>query len=132
MLAKAVATESEANFISIKGPEVLSKWVGESEKGRLAILELYTKNMPLAEDVDLKALASMTKGYSGADIEALCREAALIALRNNINAKKVTMADFQEAMKRVGPSITPDMENWYKNWSQQFKRIQKAAPPLIT
>ncbi|MEM2027964.1 MAG: CDC48 family AAA ATPase, partial [Candidatus Bathyarchaeia archaeon] len=225
LLAKAVATESEANFISIKGPEVLSKWVGESERairevfrkarmsapaviffdeidslvprrglgygdsgvtervisqllteidgistledvvvlaatnrpdlidpailrpgrfdrlvyvpspndeGRLAILKIHTKDMPLSKDVDLKVLASMTKGYSGADIEALCREAALIALRRDTNAKEVTMSDFQEAMKRVGPSITPDMENWYKSWSQQFKKIQRAAPPLIT
>ena len=225
LLAKAVANESEANFISIKGPEVLSKWVGESEKavrevfrkarmaapaviffdeidalvprrglgygdsgvtervisqllteidgimtledivvlaatnrpdlidpailrpgrfdrliyvpppdenGRLAIFKVHTKDMPLAEDVDLKLLATMTKGYSGADIEALCREAAMIALRRDINAKEVKMSDFQEAMKKVGPSITPDMEKWYKNFGQQFKKLQRAATPLIT
>ncbi|MEM2728579.1 MAG: AAA family ATPase, partial [Candidatus Bathyarchaeia archaeon] len=103
-----------------------------NEEGRLAILKIHTKNMPLSRDVDLKVLASMTKGYSGADLEALCREAALIALRRDINAKEVTMADFQEAMRKIGPSITPDMENWYKGWSQQFKKMQRAAPPLIT
>ncbi|MEM1514592.1 MAG: AAA family ATPase, partial [Candidatus Bathyarchaeia archaeon] len=225
LLAKAVATESEANFISIKGPEIMSKWVGESEKAirevfrkarmsapaviffdeidsivprrglgygdsgvtervisqlltemdgiqsledvvvmaatnrpdlidpailrpgrfdrliyvpppneeaRLSILKIYTKSMPLAKDVDLKMLANMTKGYSGADLEALCRETALTALRRDMNAKEVTMMDFQEAMKKVGPSITPDMENWYRNWGQQFKKIQRTIPLLIT
>ncbi len=225
LLAKAVATESEANFISIKGPEVLSKWVGESEKavrevfrkarmaapaviffdeidalvprrgigygdsgvtervisqllteidgittledvvvlaatnrpdlldpailrpgrfdrliyvpepnedGRLAIFKIHARDMPLANNVDLKMLASMTKGYSGADIEALCREAALIALRRDMNAKEVSMADFQEAMRKIGPSITPDMENWYKGFGQQYRKIQRVTPPLIT
>ncbi len=42
------------------------------------------------------------------------------------------MADFKEAMKRIGPSITSDMVSWYKNWGQRFKRLQKAAPPLVT
>jgi len=223
LLARAVATESEANFITIKGPEVFSKWVGESEKAirevfrkarmaaptviffdeidsllprrglgfadsgvtervisqlltemdgivtledivviaatnrpdivdpavlrpgrfdrliyvpqpdeksRFEIFKIYTKNMPLTKDVDVAHLATVTKNYSGADIEALCREAAMYALRIDVNAKEVTMTDFQEAMKRIGPSITPDMEKWYKSFVQQIRQVQKPATPV--
>jgi len=223
LLARAVATESEANFISIKGPEVFSKWVGESEKairevfrkarmaapavifldeidsltpkrglgmgdsgmtervisqlltemdgittlqdivviaatnrpdmvdnavirpGRLdrliyvpepdeksrhQIFQIYTKEMPISEDVDLTQLSTQTKYYSGADIESLCREAAMHSLRRDIAAQKVTMKDFQEAMKEMGPSITPDMEKWYKSFMQQIRQVQKPATPV--
>ncbi|MCS7114598.1 MAG: CDC48 family AAA ATPase [Nitrososphaerota archaeon] len=223
LLARAVATESEANFITIKGPEVFSKWVGESEKAirevfrkarmaapaviffdeidslaprrglgfadsgvtervisqlltemdgiitledivviaatnrpdmvdpavlrpgrfdrliyvpepdeksRLQIFKIYVKNMPLAKDVSLEHLAAITKGYSGADIEALCREAAMQALRRDINAKEVTIRDFEEALKKIGPSITPDMEKWYKSFMQQVRQMQKPATPV--
>ncbi|MCD6242469.1 CDC48 family AAA ATPase [Candidatus Bathyarchaeota archaeon] len=223
LLARAVATESEANFITIKGPEVFSKWVGESEKairevfrkarmaapaiiffdefdslvpkrgmgfgdsgvtervisqlltemdgimrledvvviaatnrpdiidpavlrpgrfdrlifvpapdekGRLEIFKIYTKNMPLAKDVSLEELAKATNGYSGADIEALCREAALNALRRDINAKEVTKADFDSAMEKIGPSIRPEIVEWYKSFMRQVRRIQK-PPPLV-
>ncbi|CAG1009457.1 cell division protease FtsH [Methanosarcinales archaeon] len=174
MLAKAIATESEANFISIKGPELLSKYVGESEKairetfrkarqaaptiiffdeidsmvptrgisfdtgvtermvsqilteidgleelknvvvvaatnrpdmvdpallrpGRLErfiyvsppdlkereiIFNIHLKGKPLAPEIDIKELALRTQGYVGADIEAICHEAAIIALRD--------------------------------------------------
>jgi transitional endoplasmic reticulum ATPase len=221
LLARAVATESEANFIAIKGPEVFSKWVGESEKairevfrkarmsapsivffdemdslvprrgsgygdsgvtdrvisqllteidgitalqdvvviaatnrpdmvdpavlrpgrfdrliyvpepgeeGRLQILKIHTKGMPLTKDVNLQELAQLTKGYSGADIESVCREAALYALRKDMNAKEVTNADFQEALKRIGPSVSSDMENWYKGFVKQIRKVQKPVP----
>jgi transitional endoplasmic reticulum ATPase len=223
LLARAVATESEANFISIKGPEVFSKWVGESEKAirevfrkarmaapavifldemdsltprrgsgfsdsgvservisqlltemdglvtledivviaatnrpdivdsavlrpgrfdrliyvpepdeksRLQIFKIYTKGMPLAKEVDLNQLATPTKYYSGADIESLCREAAMHALRRDVNAREVTMKDFQDAMKEVGPSVTPDMEKWYKSFMQQARQAQKPTTPV--
>jgi len=223
LLTRAVATESEANFITIKGPEVFSKWVGESEKAirevfrkgrmaapsviffdefdslvprrgmgfadsgvtervisqlltemdgiitledvvviaasnrpdivdpavlrpgrfdrliyvpepdekvRLEILKLYTKDMPLAKDVDLKNLSSLTKSYSGADLEGLCREAALLALRKDIKAKEVTLSDFQKAMEKVGPSILPDMETWYKGVMRQVRRASKPMTPV--
>jgi transitional endoplasmic reticulum ATPase len=223
LLARAVATESEANFITIKGPEVFSKWVGESEKAirevfrkgrmaapsviffdefdslvprrgmgfadsgvtervisqlltemdgiitledvvviaasnrpdivdpavlrpgrfdrliyvpepdektRLEILKLYTKDMPLAKDVDIKNLANQTKSYSGADLEGLCREAALLALRRDIKAKEVTLSDFQKAMEKVGPSILPDMEAWYKGFMRQVRRVSKPTTPI--
>jgi transitional endoplasmic reticulum ATPase len=223
LLARAIATESEANFITIKGPEVFSKWVGESEKAirevfrkarmaapavvffdeidslaprrgagfsdsgvtervisqlltemdglvtledivviaatnrpdmvdpavlrpgrfdrliythepdeksRLQIFEIYTKGMPLAKDVNLGQLSVLTKNYSGADIEALCREAAMHALRKDLNAKEVTMKDFDEAIKKSGPSVTPDMEKWYKSFMQQVRQVQKPATPV--
>jgi transitional endoplasmic reticulum ATPase len=223
LLARAVATESEANFISIKGPEVFSKWVGESEKAirevfrkarmaapavifldeidsltprrgmgmsdsgvservisqlltemdgittlqdivviaatnrpdmvdgavirpgrfdrliyvpepddksRYQVFKIYTKGMPISADVDLNQLALMTRYYSGADIESLCREAAMHSLRRDVNAQQVTMKDFQDAMKEMGPSITPDMEKWYKSFMQQIRQVQKPATPV--
>ena len=223
LLARAVATESEANFISIKGPEVFSKWVGESEKAirevfrkarmaaptvvfldemdsltprrgggfsdsgvservisqlltemdglvtledivviaatnrpdmvdsavlrpgrfdrliyvpepdeksRLQIFKIYTKGMPLAKDVDLCQLASVSRYYSGADIESLCREAAMHTLRRDVTAGEVTMKDFQDAIKEVGPSVSPDMEKWYKSFMQQIRTVQKPATPV--
>ncbi|HDD39721.1 MAG TPA: AAA family ATPase [Nitrososphaeria archaeon] len=214
LLAKAVATESEANFISIKGPEVLSKWVGESEKaireifrkareaspciiffdeldaiaprrgmhtdagvtdrivnqlltemdgiqilkdvvvigatnrpdildpgllrpgrfdrviyvpppdveGRYQILQIHTKNMPLADDVDLRKIAELTEGYTGADLEAVCREAALTAARENINIDKVYMRHFMAALERVKPSIAPEQKREYEKILSEFKK----------
>ncbi|MGN0175575.1 MAG: CDC48 family AAA ATPase [Methanobrevibacter sp.] len=203
LLAKAVASESEANFISIKGPELLSKWVGESEKGvrevfrkakqaaptviffdeidaiagarsgndtdsgvtkrvvnqlltemdgleeledvaiiaatnrpdildaglmrpgrfdrhihvkepdeeaRLAIFNVHTKNMPLAKDVDLKKLAKNTDGYVGADIEAVCREAAMLTLRKNLDAEEIPYKYFKEAIDKVKPGHNSNEE----------------------
>ena len=223
LLARAVATESEANFISIKGPEVFSKWVGESEKaireifrkarmaapsvvfldeidsitprrgmgmsdsgvservisqlltemdgivtlqdiviiaatnrpdmvdsavlrpgrfdrliyvpepdekGRLQILKIYMKGMPISKDVDLNQLTIMTKYYGGADIESLCREAAMHALRRDVNSQEVAMKDFLDALKEMGPSVTPDMEKWYKSFMQQVRQVQKPATPV--
>jgi len=197
MLAKAVATESEANFISVKGPEFLSKWVGESEKAvrelfrkarmaapcivfideidavagfrggfdegtrvaerivnslltemdglqnlknvvvlaatnrpdildpallrpgrfdkviqlpapdekmRLEIFKIHTKGMPLAKDVDLNELAKKTEGYTGADIEGLCREAGMFAIRSS--SEDVKASHFAEALGQIRPSIT--------------------------
>jgi len=223
LLARAVATESEANFITIKGPEVFSKWVGESEKAirevfrkgrmaapaviffdefdslvprrgmgyadsgvtervisqlltemdgiialedvvviaatnrpdivdpailrpgrfdrliyvpepnqesRLEIFKIYTKDMPLAKDLDLSSLSAKTKGYSGADIEALCREAALNALRKDIKAKEVPLEDFKKATEKIGPSIRPDMETWYKGFMKQIRQVKKPTTPV--
>ncbi len=221
LLAKAVATEAEANFVTIKGPEVYSKWVGESEKairevfrkarqaspciifldeietivprkdmlddssgvahrvaaqllsemdgveelrdvvvlgatnrpdlmdpavlrpgrfdrliyvpppdeaGRYETLKIYTRNMPLSEEVDLRKLAAMTEGYSGADLESLCREAALSALRRDTNAKYVSWADFQEALKLVRPSITPAMLKEYERVAELLRGSEKSLP----
>jgi len=214
LLAKAVATESEANFISVKGPEVLSKWVGESEKavreifrkaretapciiffdeldaiaprrglhadagvtdrivnqlltemdgiqtlkgvvvigasnrpdildpallrpgrfdrviyvpppdvdGRYQIFQIHTREMPLSDDVDLGKLAAMTEGYTGADIEAVCREAAIMAMRENINIEKVSMRHFMMALEKIKPSITPEQKREYERILTEFRK----------
>ncbi len=214
LLAKAVATESGANFIAVRGPEILSKWVGESEKaireifrkarlyapaviffdeidaiapargyasdtrvterivsqlltemdgiyrldnvviiaatnrpdildpallrpgrfdkliyvpppdlnGRLEILKIHTRNMPLAEDVDLYELARRTEGYSGADLEALVREAAMRALKESLDIDKIYMRHFLEAMDKVKPSITPEIIKIYEEWAQRARQ----------
>jgi transitional endoplasmic reticulum ATPase len=86
--------------------------------------------MPLAKDVDVCQLATLTKYYSGADIESLCREAAMHTLRRDVAAPEVTMKDFQDAIKEVGPSTTPDMEKWYKSFIQQIRQVQKPSTPV--
>ncbi len=90
-----------------------------NEQGRLEILQIHTRGMPLADDVDLKRLASVTHGFVGADLEALCKEAAMRALRRILpeidfekdtvpaevlNKITVTMGDFMDALKDVEPS----------------------------
>jgi transitional endoplasmic reticulum ATPase len=100
------------------------------DKSRLQVFKIYTKGMPINADVDLNQLAMMTKYYSGADIESLCREAAMHSLRRDVNSREVTMKDFQDAMKEMGPSITPDMEKWYKSFMQQIRQVQKPATPV--
>ena len=86
---------------------------------RLHILKIHTRGMPVAPDLDLEQIAALTRDYSGADLEALCREAALTCMRRSINLRYfekrisphklqslyVTTYDFRTAMKRVGPSI---------------------------
>ena len=210
LLARAVASETNANFLSIGGPEIMSKYYGESEErlrevfkegqenapsivfideidsiapkreevtgevekrvtsqllslmdglqsrgkvvvigatnrpnaidpalrrpgrfdreieigvpdrdGRLEVLEIHTRGMPLAEDVDLKKLADVTHGFVGADLEALAKEAAIRALRRilpeiNLEAQSipgdilnkiiVKMSDFLDALKEIEPS----------------------------
>jgi transitional endoplasmic reticulum ATPase len=101
-----------------------------NEKARFEIFKLYTKDMPLTKDVDLQKLAADTKMYSGADIEALCREAAMNALRKDVESKEVTLTDFQKATEKIGPSIYPDMEAWYKGFMKQVRRIQKPTTPV--
>ncbi len=86
--------------------------------------------MPLNKDVDLNQIAMQTKYYSGADLENICREAAMHALRKDINASEVTMKDFQDALKEVGPSVSPDMEKWYKGFMQQVRQVQKPSTPI--
>jgi transitional endoplasmic reticulum ATPase len=88
-------------------------------QARLHILKIHTTGMPVAPDLDLKQLANLTRDYSGADLEALCREAALVCMRRTINLRDfekkisphklqslyVTTYDFRTAMKRIGPSV---------------------------
>ena len=73
------------------------------EEARIAIFEVHTKGMPLAEDVNLKKLAKNTEGYVGADIEAVCREAAMFTLRDDIEANEIPNKYFKEAIEKVKP-----------------------------
>jgi cell division protease FtsH len=68
-------------------------------KGREGILRIHTRDIPLAPDVSLSELADMTTGFSGADLENLCNEAALLAAARNAN--QVTLADCREALDKV-------------------------------
>jgi len=219
LLAKAVATESEANFISVKGPELVSMWIGESEKGirkifekarqaapaviffdeldsiasrrgseagskatermvnqlltemdgleemheviiigatnrpdlldpallrpgrfdriiyagvpdkksREQIIKIHTKGMPLAKDVDIKELINLTDNYVGADIESLCREAAMHAIREDINVKQIFMKHFEQALKRVKPSIRDQDVKKYQEIEESYLRTARGA-----
>ncbi|WP_297436061.1 AAA family ATPase, partial [Thermococcus sp.] len=107
------------------------------EKARLEILRVHTRNVPLAEDVKLEELAKGTEGYTGADIEALVREAAMLAMRralqdgiikpgmkaDEIRGKvKVTMNDFEKALEKIGPSVGEGTMEYYRRIQEQFKQ----------
>ncbi|MBI3334065.1 CDC48 family AAA ATPase [Candidatus Pacearchaeota archaeon] len=219
LLAKAVARESESNFIQVKGPSLLSMWVGKSEEGvrkvferarqvapcvvffdevdalagrrgmdsgskvtervlnqllaeidgledlkdvtiigatnrpdmidpallrpgrfdriilvdvpdeesRKKILEVHTKHMPLAKDVDLRELTSLTEGFVGADIEGLVREAAMNALRRDMQCKEVTKIDFEDAFQKVQASVSPETAKRYKKIEEHYLKQVKAG-----
>ena len=91
------------------------------EKSRLEIIRILTKQMPLASDVDLNEIAVATQNYTGADIESLCREAAVNAMQNN--HAKISSNDFAEGLKRVKPSITKDVEQWYSSIKDEVSKI---------
>jgi len=209
LIAKAIANEAKANFITIKGPELISKWVGESEKAvrevfkkakqsspsivfldefesiagmrrsnsgdgsdvmnrvvnqllssmdgvegmegvivvaatnrpemidpallrsgrfervllipppdkesRIAILRIHAKDMPLGR-FKLDEIATKMENYTGADIEAVCREAALIAMRDS--KKTVSKKHFESAVERVRPTVTEDMMEYYNRMGE--------------
>jgi len=91
------------------------------EKSRLEIIKILTKQMPLASDIDLNEIAVATQNYTGADIESLCREAAVNAMQNNHT--KISSNDFAEGLKRVKPSITKDVEQWYSSIKDEVSKI---------
>ena len=76
--------------------------------------------MPINNEVDLKKLASKTKGYVGADIEGVCREAAMIALREDMQTKEVSMDHFLKALEVVKPSIDKEVEEAYQKLENYF------------
>ncbi|MCD6477211.1 MAG: AAA family ATPase [Candidatus Aenigmarchaeota archaeon] len=92
------------------------------EKSRKQILEVHTKNMPLAKNVNLNEIAKKTDGYSGADLEAIVREAALNALREDINTKEVKKKHFDEALKKIRPSISANVRKKYEKIVEQIKK----------
>ncbi|HEV2146231.1 MAG TPA: CDC48 family AAA ATPase [Longimicrobiaceae bacterium] len=91
-------------------------------EGRLRILGIHTKDVPLGADVDLEALADRTRGYTGADLEDLVRRAGLQALRENLQTDEVPMRFFEAALKETRASVTPEMEEEYEELLDQLKR----------
>ncbi|KAI4314075.1 hypothetical protein L6164_027016 [Bauhinia variegata] len=83
-----------------------------TEEERFQILKLYTKKIPLDPSVDLKVIAASCNGYVGADLEALCREATMLAVKRSsytnqgVSIFNLTMEDWKNARSVVGPSIT--------------------------
>lgn len=223
LLAKAVATETASNFIYVKGPEIINKYVGESEKmirklfqkarqnspsilffdefdaiaatrlggdkgkstdtivnqilteidgledlinvkvlaatnrpsfidpallrpgrfdklvlvdipnleARQSILNIYLSKSPVQnKDKLVKELASKTEGYVGADLDALVREAGLIALRRDIKSEEIVEKDFEEAMKVIKPSVNLELQKHYQEIEKDMKNPKKELENL--
>ncbi len=77
--------------------------------------------MPLSVDVDFHELADLTENYVGSDIEAVCREAAMLAMRENFDAKLVEMRHFRDAIKKVKPTMNDMVKTYYKGIKDNFK-----------
>ncbi|MBI2109925.1 AAA family ATPase [Candidatus Woesearchaeota archaeon] len=103
------------------------------KKARLNIFRIHTKDMPLAPDVHHEELAKLAEGCVGADIEAICREAGLIALREDINAKQVSMKHFKKALERTKPSLREEDVKRYREieeaWIKSAKQGNVQQPP---
>lgn len=97
------------------------------EEARKELFSIYTKKMATADGVDIKDLAKNTPGYVGADIEAVCREAGMVALRKDSKAKEVIMADFKEALKVVHASVDKEIEETYSKLSEYFSSARANA-----
>ncbi len=120
--------------------------IGMPDKNaRREILSVHTRNVPLCSEDDVKnnicnksdlisldELAEMTHGYTGADIAALVKEAAMLALREAINnkephAREVTMRHFEEAMTRVQPSLTSEIVKHYEDMAKTLRRALRGG-----
>ena len=94
------------------------------EKGREKIFAVHLKGRPLNKDITVKELASKTDGYVGADILGVCREAAMTALRENMETKQIKMEHFTNALDKVKPSVDPEIEKTYKALENYFKKAK--------
>src|SRR5690606_34864555 len=100
-------------------------------EGRLHILRIHTAGMPLADDVDLEALADRTQGYTGADLEDLVRRAGLEALREDINSEIVDASHFEAALAETRASVTKEMEQEYEELLKTLKSESPRGPKRI-
>jgi transitional endoplasmic reticulum ATPase len=94
---------------------------------RKKIFEVHTRNTPLAKDIDVKEIVSLTEGFVGADIESLIREAAMSALRKNRDSKLVAWADFEEAFSKIKPSVSLETAKRYKKLEEYYLKNAKAG-----
>jgi AAA family ATPase len=87
--------------------------------GRLSILQIRSRKMPLASDVDLEWLAGQSEGMSGAEVASICQEAAMYAIQQDpVGVQSVEMKDFRKAILSVRPQITPEMLAFYQRFGQ--------------
>ncbi|HEU4968508.1 CDC48 family AAA ATPase [Sphingomonas sp.] len=100
------------------------------QAGRQRILEVHTKKMPLAGDVDLALIAERTERFTGADLEDLVRRAGLSALRESLGNESVTMAHFEKALADTRASVTPEMERDYEQIAANIKQDALALQPI--
>jgi len=98
-----------------------------NKEGRLAVLKIHTKNMPLEKSIDLEELSKKLEFYSGADIESLCREAAMLALREDKDAKIVKLKHFEKAIEKVPPSVTKQQADNYIKMEQNYLKNARAG-----
>jgi len=135
-LNKNEINELDREFKDVKLENVISKMASDKPINEKDLKKL-NKNMP---KVDFKKLddkekliyylAKKTEGYTGADVEALIREAALLALREDRDAKQVKKKHFDEALKKIRPSVTKQTIDVYKKVEENFLKSAKAAVPL--
>ncbi|KAG2573092.1 cell division control protein 48 homolog B-like [Panicum virgatum] len=84
-------------------------------EGRYEILRIHTRKMKLGEDVDLWKIAECTELFTGADLEGLCREAGMAALREDLSARYISNTHFQTARSSLRPSLTKAVVDEYSN-----------------
>jgi transitional endoplasmic reticulum ATPase len=101
------------------------------EDGRLHILKIHTKRMPLDKDVDLAGLAKRTDKFTGADLEDLVRRAGLSALRGSLKTKRVSAAHFEAALAETRASVTAEMEREYAKMHENLKTDAFNPAPSI-
>ncbi len=92
-----------------------------SETGREDILKIHMRKIPVSEDVSISEIAHNTKDYVGADLEAICREAVMIALREDFNMEQVKIEHFKAALKKVRPALDEYIQEYYQRIEAQFK-----------
>jgi transitional endoplasmic reticulum ATPase len=92
------------------------------QAGRLHILRIQTRDMPLAPDVDLEEVARRTQGYTGADLGDVIRRAGLLALRQDLGSATVGRAQFEQALKETRASVTVEMEREYEELRSRLKQ----------
>jgi len=108
--------------------------------GRLVILGIHTRNVPLGDDVDLEEIADRTQRYTGADLEDLVRRAGLAALREDLEVQTVPWRFFDHALAETRASVTAEMEEEYeeilRTLAQEnprgLRRIGFDALPVVT